>query len=53
MDLNRLYYDHQMSVIRAARSGPAGSQCFELVAARAAAQIGTYQRSLGATAAGA
>ena len=53
MDLNRLYYDHQISIIRAAKSGPGGRACFEIIAARVAAQIGSRQRSLGASAAGA
>jgi hypothetical protein len=53
VDLNRLYYDHQLSVIRAARAGPSASLSFDVSAARAASQIEQYQRSLGATAAGA
>lgn len=53
MDLNQLYYDHQLSVIHAGRSGPGGRASFEAVAARAAANISGYQRSLGAPAAGA
>jgi hypothetical protein len=53
MDLNRLYHDHQLSVIRAASAGPSVSFSFEVTAGRAASQIEQYQRSLGATAAGA
>jgi hypothetical protein len=53
MDFNRLYYDHQVSLIQAARSEPGGKAGFEIAAARLAAYIGHSRRTLGAPAAGA
>jgi hypothetical protein len=51
MGLNKLYFDHQLTVIRAARSHPSQRLGFELMAANKAGQIGLLQRSLGAPAA--
>ena len=52
MDLNRLYFDHQLSMIRAARSPTCDSRWVTLSnALQIAGRIGYAQRALGAAAA--
>jgi hypothetical protein len=51
MGLNQLYFEHQLAVIRAAKSDILDRPCFERTARKTAAQIGQLQRSLGAPAA--
>ena len=52
MDLNKLYFDHQISLMQAARS-PTGERRrdHQHSASRIADRIGSLQRDLGATAA--
>ena len=50
MDVNELYFDYQIAVMRAARSDPLERSRFELAAANTAERIGQLQRSLGAKA---
>ena len=52
MDLNRLYFDHQVSLIRAEEAATVASrEGFESEAARIAGRIGHKQARLGAAAA--
>jgi hypothetical protein len=52
VDLNRLYFDHQLSLMRASRSRTSDAPCGEaLRASRIARRIGCVQRALGAGAA--
>jgi hypothetical protein len=52
VDLNRLYFDHQLSMIRAARSPTCDlRRGHTLHASQIAGRIGYAQRALGATAA--
>ena len=51
MDLNQLYSDHQLSLVRAGKSAPAQRRMIEAEACRTAMQIREFQRSLGANAA--
>lgn len=52
MDLNRLYFDHQLSLMRASRSATCGGRRRHVSRAlRIAGRIGFAQRSLGAAAA--
>ena len=52
MDLNQLYFDHQLLLIRAERAASCGARHeHELSASRIAGRIGCAQRALGAAAA--
>ena len=52
MDLNQLYFDHQLLLIRAERAVSLGARReHEVGASRIAGQIGCMQRALGAAAA--
>ena len=52
MDLNRLYFDHQLSMIRAARSPTCDLRRDHVLhASHIAGRIGNAQRALGAAAA--
>jgi hypothetical protein len=52
VDLNRLYFDHQISIMRASRSATfAGRERHAWRASRIAGRIGCAQRALGAAAA--
>lgn len=52
MDLNRLYFDHQIELIRADGAGTAeGRRDHEFAAAQIAGRIGLRQARLGAAAA--
>ena len=52
MDLNRLYFDHQLSLMRASRSATCdGRRRHVSRALRIAGRIGSAQRTLGAAAA--
>lgn len=52
MDLNQLYFDHQLLLIKALRSDSAGARHeHEVGASHVAGRIGCMQRSLGAAAA--
>nr|WP_166176938.1 hypothetical protein [Altererythrobacter segetis] len=52
MDLNRLYFDHQMSLMRATRSATCDDRRHHASrASRIAGRIGIAQRALGASAA--
>lgn len=52
MDLNRLYFDHQMLLLRARIAGAGQArQAHETAARRLAGRIGSFQRRSGAAAA--
>lgn len=51
MGLNKLYFDHQLAVMREAGAAPLERLSFHIVAAQTAGKIGALQRSLGAPAA--
>lgn len=53
MDLNQLYFDHQLLVMKAARAPSALlGQCLQGAAGDVASRIGRVQRALGAAGAG-
>ena len=52
MDLNQLYFDHQLQLMEAERAGTVGRrQAHEVAASHIAYRIGGMQRALGAPAA--
>lgn len=52
MDLNQLYFDHQLLLIRASRAVSCGArEEHEVTASHVAGRIGCMQRALGAAAA--
>lgn len=54
MDLNKLYFDHQLLLMKARRPGTSQIRGEHLAAARAiAGRIATFQRGLGAASAAA